>query len=116
VRVAYGLDGWSSTEGGVAVEELSTPLSPTDGSWRFELEAPAEPGTYEVLASCHHGGDGLGPDGEQLPPEEPYARYAATDFVVTGPVTTSTTVGTLPPGSPPAPPARPVAGQPSYTG
>jgi hypothetical protein len=116
VHAAYGPDGWSSTEGGTFDEQDSMLLSPDDGSWRFELEAPAEPGTYEVVASCRHEGDGLGPDGEQLPPEAPYALYSPTDFVVTGPAAPSTTVGTVPPGSPAAPPARPVTAQPTYTG
>jgi hypothetical protein len=105
-------------DGDVEVEE--------DGSWTTALPAPDEGGQYEVVASCLTDQQDPGDPGPGDPPVI-HGEYSAIDFEVIPDVSedpntnTPDTPGTEPgatgtDGVPQAEPARPVPGEPEFTG
>jgi hypothetical protein len=83
-----------------------------DGSWTTVMPAPADGGQYEIIASCLT--DDQDPS-DPVPREPPviHAEYRAIDFEVIPDLSEDPSTNT----DGPAPqPARPVPGDPSYTG
>lgn len=102
LHFAYGLDGWSSTEGGVDIADGFADFR-ADGTWTTTVTAPAEPGRYEIVASCL-------PNEAEWGPSAPIGYYPALDFEVV-----SEAEPTRPTPSP-AEAASAVPGEPDYTG
>jgi hypothetical protein len=101
LHFAYGLDGWSSTEGGVDIADGFADFR-ADGTWTTTVTAPAEPGRYEIVASCL-------PNEAEWGPSAPIGYYPALDFEVV-----SEPEGTR--AAQPAEAASAVPGDPDYTG
>ena len=85
------------------------------GAWTAVMPAPEEVGRYEIIASCLTDDQ----DPSSPVPGDPaviHAEYSAIDFEVVSGSPSGPTTDPAPADPDQAPPARPVPGQPRYTG